>query len=149
MIYTKMDINEIRRANMRRLAANYKNRAEFARVLGRSEQQLYHLIGKKNPKNIGNRIARDVEDKLGLKTGSLDILQEPSTSGPATARDGVNLELLEDCITAIEEAIAEQGITNMPASKKSQAIALAYSATLASNQNQVVSVDFIVRTLSR
>lgn len=148
MIYTKMDINEIRRANLRRLAADFKSRAEFARKVERSEQQLYTLIGKKAVKPIGDRIARDLEKKLGLSKGDLDVLKDDAAAA-AAAPDGVNLELLEDCIVAVEEEIESQGLTGMPAQKKAQAIALAYSATLASGKNQVVSVNFIVKTLSR
>lgn len=149
MIYATMDINEIRRANMRRLAAGYKNRRAFADALGRSEQQLYQLIGKNATKSIGNRIARDVEQKLVLKENSLDVLMEPAADQPSANPDGVDLELLENCIEAVEDAIESQGIRAMPAAKKAQAVAVAYSATLASSKNQVVSVNFIVRTLSR
>ncbi|WP_299947996.1 hypothetical protein [uncultured Microbulbifer sp.] len=142
-----MDINDIRRANLRRIASNYKSRAEFARVLERSEQQLYYLIGRSASKPIGDRIARDIENQLDLPRGKLDLLEE-STKTPATASDGVNLEVLQDCIVAVEGEIDAQKLEGIPATRKAQAIALAYSATMASGKAQVVSVDFIVRTLA-
>ncbi|MDP5210971.1 MULTISPECIES: hypothetical protein [unclassified Microbulbifer] len=149
MANVTMDINEIRRANMRRLAADYKNRRAFADALGRSEQQLYQLIGKNATKSIGNRIARDVEQKLTLKEYSLDVSMEPAENQPSITPDGIDLELLESCIEAVESAIESQGLQGMPAGKKAQAVAVAYSAALASSKNQVAPVNFIVRTLSR
>lgn len=143
-----MDINDIRRANLRRIASKYKSRAEFARVLERSEQQLYYLIGRSAGKVIGNRIARDIENRLDLSHGTLDISQE-SAKTAATAADGVNLEVLQDCIVAVEAEIDSQELEGIPATRKAQAIALAYSATIVSGKNQAVSVDFIVRTLAR
>lgn len=140
-----MDINDIRRKNLRRLAADYRTRADFARAIGRSEQQLYYLIGPKASKAIGDRIARDVEKKLGQERGSLDVLPEGSC---LQVGQGLDIELLQDCIERIEQACEEMGIT-MPPAKKAQAVALAYSATQASGQDSVVSVDFIVRTVSR
>ncbi|MCH9691699.1 MAG: hypothetical protein K0U59_06500 [Gammaproteobacteria bacterium] len=143
-----MDINDIRRTNLRRIASKYKSRAAFARVLDRSEQQLYYLIGPSADKPIGDRVARHVENRLDLSRGTLDLLQETAKT-PAVASDGVNLEVLQDCIVAVEAEIDSQQLEDIPATRKAQAIALAYSATIASGKSQVVSVDFIVRTLAR
>ncbi|WP_444893609.1 hypothetical protein ACJJIE_03750 [Microbulbifer sp. TRSA001] len=140
-----MDINEIRRTNIRRIAADYKNRAEFARKVGRSEQQLYSLIGKGATKTIGNRIARDLEERLGLKEGELDRLE--SNDSTAKIASDIDLELLRKCIDAIEVEIEKQGLQGIPSSKKAQAIALAYGATRAGSNNDVVPVDFIINTL--
>ncbi|QFT55602.1 hypothetical protein [Microbulbifer sp. THAF38] len=141
-----MDINEIRRTNIRRIAADYKNRAEFARKVDRSEQQLYSLISKGATKTIGNRIARDLEEKLGLKEGELDRLESSNDSTSKIASD-IDLELLRKCIDAIEVEIEKQGLQGIPSSKKAQAIALAYGATRAGSNDDVVPVGFIINAL--
>ena len=100
---SEMDIHEIRRRNLRKLANGYKNRAEFARAIGRSDQQAWALVGEKTTKGIGGRIARDIEEKLGLERGALDQLEG---SAAPEAEAGVDEKLLLDCLRAIRKEIA-------------------------------------------
>lgn len=105
--HNEMDIHEIRRRNLRRLAAGYKNRAEFARAIGRSDQQAWALVGEKSTKGIGGRIARDIEEKLNLERGSLDHLDDlPAPEEQA----GLNEQLLLDCLRAVRQEITRLGL---------------------------------------
>lgn len=70
-----MDVNEIRRANLRNIAAKNGTpggSAKLARKLGITDSQMGQLIGKNPKKNIGNTLARRFEAKLGLAHGWLD-----------------------------------------------------------------------------
>lgn len=105
--HSEMDIHEIRRRNLRRLAAGYKNRAEFARAIGRSDQQAWALVGEKTTKGIGGRIARDIEEKLNLPRGALDHLEEP----PAEESGGsVDEQMLLECLRAVRQEIRRLGL---------------------------------------
>lgn len=71
-----MDISEIRRDNLRFIAIQNGGPrgwlAWLADALGRSESQISQILGKNPTRNIGNRLARDVEEMLKLPNGALD-----------------------------------------------------------------------------
>ena len=67
-----MDINEIRRENMRTLAKQAGGAAKLGRKLEMSDSHIGQLIGRHAKQNIGNKIARSVEIKLKLPRGWLD-----------------------------------------------------------------------------
>lgn len=148
MTYTKMDINEIRRANLRLIASeNFPSRAEFCRAIGRSEQQMYAVIGPNASKAIGEVLVRDIEKKLGYEPLSLDRPLNDE-SGANHSPDGINLDLLEDCIVNVEQTAAKHHL-QLSAAQKAQAVALAYGATVAAGMNSVIAVDLILRSVSR
>jgi hypothetical protein len=45
---------------------------EFGKLVGREQVQVSQWLGGKN---VGDRLARDIEEKLGKRTGWLDVLQ--------------------------------------------------------------------------
>lgn len=67
-----MDINTIRRDNLRRLADKSRNHAAFAKKLGISRSYLGQIIGANPRKGIGNKKARAIETLLELARGWLD-----------------------------------------------------------------------------
>jgi plasmid maintenance system antidote protein VapI len=69
-----MTREEIRRENARRLATDNGGLAEFGRILGMEPSQVSQLIGKNPHKNIGNSIAKRVEQAYGKPEGWLDIV---------------------------------------------------------------------------
>lgn len=66
-------IYEIRLINVRNLASKYSTNAEFARKLEREPTQISRFMGKNPTKMIGDKLADDIENKLGLIPGELDV----------------------------------------------------------------------------
>lgn len=70
-----MDINSIRRDNLRALSARYRTQAEFAAACG-TAPSVISLIASPNPKrNLGSQLARKIELAQGLPSGWLDTPQ--------------------------------------------------------------------------
>lgn len=73
-----MDTNTIRRNNLRILAARYKTQADFAAACG-TAPSVISLIVSPNPKrNLGAKLARQIEVAVGLELGWLDRAQYTS-----------------------------------------------------------------------
>ncbi|MEW5248641.1 LexA family protein [Microbulbifer sp. 2201CG32-9] len=73
-----MDIGEIRRENLRQLVNQYKSKAEFGRRHGVDPTYVSQLLNKH--RNFGEKAARKMEGKLGLKPLTLDDPSEESSS---------------------------------------------------------------------
>ncbi len=65
-------ISDIRLANARALAAEYKNPAEFARTIDRESTQVSRFMGANPTKKIGDRMARHIEISCRKPKGWLD-----------------------------------------------------------------------------
>lgn len=74
-----MDDAQIRRANLASIVETRFNGvlAECARAIGRDDAQLWTIMN--GGRNIGERLARDIEKKLGLARRELD--REPASDG--------------------------------------------------------------------
>lgn len=68
-----MEINQIRRENLREEARKLGGQAKLAAKLDKSESEISQLIGKSPIRNIGTGRARTFERALGLKRGALDV----------------------------------------------------------------------------
>jgi len=66
------NVKDIRRDNMRALAESIGGITAMAERLGKSQSQISHLIGYTPIKNIGDRIAAEVEKAFGKPFGWLD-----------------------------------------------------------------------------
>ncbi len=64
-----MDISDIRRANLIKLAAAYPTKTAFALAAGLDVALLYKILH--GQKNLGNTLAKRVEQTLNLTSGSL------------------------------------------------------------------------------
>lgn len=80
-----MLISEIRRDNARALAAQTGTPADFARKLGMGDSQVSQLIGENPVKNIGNIIARRIEEAFGKEKGWMDTLHYRPASATESA----------------------------------------------------------------
>lgn len=75
----------LRRDNLRALAEKHGGGKWLAEKLGRGPSQISQLIGRRShdyvkSKNIGNKLARDIEQKLGIESGWLDRTHDNQTS---------------------------------------------------------------------
>lgn len=71
-----MDINDIRVLKMRILVDEFGGRKALSKITGIAYPQLNNYIGKTRFKNIGNNIARRVEESCGKPRGWMDIWDE-------------------------------------------------------------------------
>lgn len=80
-----MNREEIRRENARRLADGLGGKSAFARLLQMEASQVSQIIGPNPKKNIGNSIARRIEQAHHLPEGWLDV-EHPELSGAKVER---------------------------------------------------------------
>lgn len=71
-----MNVKEIRKQNMRMLAELIGGITPMANLLGKSQSQISHLIGKKPIKNIGDRIAAQIEVVFNKPHGWMDHIHQ-------------------------------------------------------------------------
>lgn len=67
-----MNVKEIRRMNLRALARAVGGVTQLAERLGKSQSQISHLIGTNPVKNIGDKLAAEVERVFEKSNGWLD-----------------------------------------------------------------------------
>lgn len=84
-----MKREDARRESARALAAKVGGLAEFGRKTGMENSQVSQIIGKTPTKNIGNIVAKRIEDAFGLESGWLD--RHPCGDGAGGAQSAPNL----------------------------------------------------------
>src|SRR6185312_8382095 len=67
-----MNVKEIRRRNLRVLARLVGGVTQLAERLGKSQSQISHLIGTNPVKNIGDKLAAEIERVFEKPNGWLD-----------------------------------------------------------------------------
>lgn len=67
-----MDIYEIRQKNLRKIVEQMNSQSELAEKIGVETSYISRVIGKNPSKNIGSRMARNIEHALSLTSGFLD-----------------------------------------------------------------------------
>jgi hypothetical protein len=98
-----MDINEIRHFNVRLLVRRLEeaegrtgDRAGgltmLAAKLGKSSGQVAHFASERPIKNIGDQIARQIEQAMGLERGWMDWLQDGAEPAPESVSRSVRLD---------------------------------------------------------
>jgi phage repressor protein C with HTH and peptisase S24 domain len=65
-------IKDVRRQNMQTLAERFPSRAQFSEHIGKSPSQINQIIGKTPLKEVGHKMAREVEKVFGLPEGWMD-----------------------------------------------------------------------------
>ncbi|WEW97725.1 helix-turn-helix transcriptional regulator [Pseudomonas nitroreducens] len=70
------DITSIRRSNALALADQVGGTGAFAARIDREPTQVSRLIGSNPTKNIGNKLARHIEEMFGKPSGWLDLVHE-------------------------------------------------------------------------
>ncbi len=141
-----MEVGDIRLENARKLSKNFINLKEFSEALGMASSQLSQLIGPNPRRRIGTAVARRVEAACNKKKGWLDVLhrEKPDT---VTTDSGVNINLLVDCIAAVEGKVSELNIRDMPIEARARAIATVYAYTEQSQAVEVVDPSFAIRMI--
>lgn len=107
-------VKEIRRNNLRRLLDQHGGPAQFARRMEKNDRgSTYSQIAGDNPtRNVGHNMAREIERKLGLEEGWMDVDHDgaepapiPLYATPPETRDVV-LELLDQLIPQQRDAMS-------------------------------------------
>ena len=107
-----MDIADIRRENLRQLIkTEFKTRAEFADKINKSPSQVaMWFMSSKGKRAIGEKVARDIEKRLGLNQGELD-LETGKEPGQGLSYNGKFKNLIQaeadDKLDATEKSILE------------------------------------------
>lgn len=76
-----MNVKDIRRHNLRELAAQVGGVTELGRFLKKPQSQMSHLIGINPSKNIGDRLAGQIETAFNKPPGWLDKLHAKVAHG--------------------------------------------------------------------
>lgn len=134
-----MEIAEIRREKLRQyIKQNYKTRAEFADAIGKSPAQVAMWFMKSDGKrDIGEKLAREIETALGRPHGWMDVLHDNEAMRvingdpmlPSVRLDDKTPEELLKIIVAYEEGselkqLALQKLSQLPEDKLNAILSL-------------------------
>lgn len=111
-------MSDIRRANALKLLKKHCNGVikEFANKLGKNERQCSNFLREKNPHNIGNMIARQIEVAFEYPVGWLDIANEVEQKQIESV--GTEYTSLMDSLAVVLSKL-NQKIFNSPTLKES------------------------------
>ncbi|WP_299947998.1 hypothetical protein [uncultured Microbulbifer sp.] len=143
-----MEVGDIRLENARQLSREFDNLKEFSGVLGMAPSQLSQLIGPNPRRRIGTTVARRIEATCNKEKGWLDVVHKEKSS-TVTSQSGVNIDLLVDCISAVEGKVTELDIKYMSAEARARAIATVYAYTEQSHSVEVMDPSFAIRMVYR
>jgi hypothetical protein len=129
-------LSEVRRENLRTIAKDLGGAKVLAEKTGKTEGQISHLIGKNATKPVRVRIARQIEDKLGLAQGYLDRVH------------GLNDKLFKLVRQQVDEALKETK-TKLTESKRDELIALSYKLEAQYSVGKAVIRDLVLVTSRR
>lgn len=111
-----------RRENLRKLQVEWGGPTSMAKKLGHSNgSYLAQLIGPNPSREISEKVAREIEEKLGLPVGWLD--QEHNGAGRQ-----IDDETLGICVGAVAAAVRDAGLKVEPKAY-GNLVALAYEHT--------------------
>ena len=98
-----LSVYETRRTNLRNLAKEWGGPTSLAKKLGHSNgSYLAQLMGPNPSREVSEKVAREIEGKLGLPLGWLDAEHE----GRPTIDDNALAECVRATTTAVREAKA-------------------------------------------
>ena len=113
-----LSVYQIRRQNLRSLARQWGGPTSLSRKLGHSNgSYLAQLMGPHPTREVSEKVAREVEVKLGLPLGWLDK-ENPVTAQPDD-------EQLAECVKAVASCLRDKSLRPDP-EKYSQLVALVY-----------------------
>lgn len=144
-----MDIKTIRRENARRIAQELGGPASLARALDMPNSGVSQIIGKNPRRNIGDSMARRIEDAGGRHHGWLDTYHEEEGSKARTP-GGVNIDLLIDALIRTEKEMRNLSLNvteDQRAELLARAAAAVYAYTEDTGGNTLVDPTFALRTL--
>lgn len=100
-----MDAKEARTANIRLWVKEVGGPAAFGARTRWSKDQASQWTSQKNPKPIGHRLARDIEQALGKRRGEMDA--PPGQADLQSQSVLLDLDRLGVALTAIDKALAD------------------------------------------
>ena len=114
----KLNVHDIRRENLKKIAAGYKQQKDLADALGMAPAYLNNLISFKN---MGERTARNIEHSLGLPAYCLDqngdmVVDNDKPSGI------IDSAKLAEAIELVESVVSEN---NLSATESEKAVVAA------------------------
>lgn len=89
-----MDTNTIRRENLRALVAKYPTQAEFAALCGTAPSVLSLILSPNPRRNLGPKLARQIEQATGIESGWLDVPHQEAGKARALS----NAEIISEGI---------------------------------------------------
>lgn len=102
-----LSVYQVRRENLRELSRQWGGPTSLSRKLGHANgSYLAQLIGPHPSREVSEKVAREVEAKLGLPVGWLD-----AEHGPARSVDDA---ALSDCVRAVAAALRDAGLRPSP-----------------------------------
>lgn len=145
----RMDIKTIRRDNARRVAKEMGGPAALARALDMPNSGISQIIGKNPRRNIGDTMARRIEDAGGYHHGWLDTFHGEENSKARTP-GGVNIDLLIDALVRTEKEMRKLAL-NLSEDQRAELLARAAAAVYAYTEDTggttLVDPTFALRTL--
>lgn len=135
------DIAKIRRANLKALVDQHGGVGALARKLGhKGPSYLSQLAGSgKQVRKIGEKTARDIEEKLGLERWSLD--KPPGGRIPFA---GTDRELIAQVIIAVGEELERARLT-LPPQRQARLVAEVYEHSAPLGK---IDLDYLKRLIS-
>lgn len=113
-----LSVYQLRRENLRTLSRQWGGPTSLSRKLGHTNgSYLAQLIGPRPTREVSEKVAREIEAKLGLPLGWLDR-ENPQTAQPDD-------EQLAECVRAVASCLRDKGVRPDP-EKYSQLVALVY-----------------------
>lgn len=76
-----MDIKQIRKINLRALVDQYPRVEDFAEKAETSATYISQIFSEKVKAEVGDKLARKIEKRLGLEHGYMDVLHGPAGQG--------------------------------------------------------------------
>ena len=140
------DINEIRRANLKKLVLDNEGMANLGRKLGMAKgAYLWQIIAEPPVRYLSEKTARKWERKLHLEEGWLD--RDPGVKPPPVPQ-AVNATLLVQAITAVGEALKHAKLTLAPI-QQADLITMQYTDALATGRVDSDRLQRIVDLIRR
>lgn len=113
-----LTVYAVRRANLKELAKQWGGPTSLSRKLGHANgSYLAQLIGPTPTREVSEKVAREIETKLGLPGGWLDAEHENGVR--------VDDEMLGECVRAVAAALRDASLRPDP-ERYSILVSLAY-----------------------
>lgn len=140
-----MDIYAQRKAALKKIAERVGGNTKLADKLGYSTGFLSQIIGPSAHRTIGEKLARKIEAKLKMKRGSLD---GPAPADVARAAAGLDVELMRDCVTQLNDALQAEGV-KVSNDAFAEILSMLYLAAQRGDIKDAAEVSALIRLASR
>ena len=120
------DVFDTRRDNLRRLIAQWGGPTSLAKKLGHANgSYIAQLAGPHPTRDVSEKVAREIEHRLGIPDGWMDSRHKAPPGQP-------NTSLLIDVVATVRDLSDAEGV-KVPRDKLEEIIALVYEAAVERN----------------